>query len=122
MPTGPIQPDKQPRLGREDRPGAGGRVLRPGRSARGRDRKSGTNALIILTLAFTGLRFGELPALKVRGFDPNCKRLNVVESVTEVGGELVWTTLKTHQTRSVAVPSQLAAALEERWRGKQLTI
>jgi integrase len=53
----------------------------------------------ILTLAFTGLRFGELAALKVRRFDEQRKRLNVVESVTEVGSELVWTTPKTHQKK-----------------------
>ena len=70
--------------------------------------------LTILTLAFTGLRFGELAALKVRRFDAGRKRLNIMESVTEVGSELVWTTPKTHQTRSVPVPAQLAAMLEER--------
>jgi integrase len=80
---------------------------------------AGPNGLMILTLAFTGLRFGELAALKVRRFDAERKRLNVVESVPEVGSELVWTTPKTHQTRSVPVPGQLAAALEGRCRGKQ---
>jgi integrase len=74
--------------------------------------------LTILTLAFTGLRFGELAALKVRRFDHARRRLNVVESVTEVGSELVWTTPKTHQTRSVPVPAQLAEMLEERCQGK----
>jgi integrase len=69
--------------------------------------------LTILTLAFTGLRFGELAALKVRRFDATRKRLNIVESVTEVGSELVWTTPKTHQTRSVPVPAQLAVMLTE---------
>jgi len=38
------------------------------------------------------MRFGELAALKVRRFDAERKQLNVVESVTEVGSELVWTT------------------------------
>jgi integrase len=80
---------------------------------------AGPDELTILTLAFTGLRFGELAALKVRRFDAGRKRLNVVESVTEVGSELVWTPPKTHQTRSVPVPRQLAAVLEERCRGKQ---
>ena len=75
--------------------------------------------LTILTLAFTGLRFGELAALKVRRFDVARKRMNIMESVTEVGSTLVWTTPKTHQTRSVPVPSQLAAMLEERCEGKQ---
>jgi integrase len=80
---------------------------------------AGPQRLTILTLAFTGLRFGELAALKVRRFDADRKRLNVVESVTEVGSTLVWTTPKTHQTRSVPIPGQLAAALEEHCEGKQ---
>ena len=80
---------------------------------------AGPHELTILSLAFTGLRFGELAALKVRRFDPERRRLNVVESVTEVGSELAWTTPKTHQTRSVPVPVQLAVAIEERCRGKQ---
>jgi integrase len=75
--------------------------------------------LTILTLAFTGLRFGELAALKVRRFDPVRRRLNVLESVTEVGSRLVWTTPKTHQARSVPIPAQIAALLEDRCRGKQ---
>jgi len=70
-----------------------------------------------LTLAFTGLRFGELAALKVRRFDAARKRLNIVESVTEVGSELVWTMPKTHQTRSVPVPAQLAVMLTEKCFG-----
>jgi integrase len=75
--------------------------------------------LMILTLAFTGLRFGELAALKVRRFDPVRRRLNVLESVTEVGSRLVWTTPKTHQARSVPVPAQIALDIEERCSGKQ---
>ncbi len=80
---------------------------------------AGSYELMILTLAFTGLRFGELAALKVGRFDPFRKRLNVVESVPEVGSQLVWTTPKTHQARSVPVPGQIAVAIEEQCRGKQ---
>ncbi len=79
---------------------------------------AGPYELMILTLAFTGLRFGELAALKVRRFDPVRRRLNVLESVTEVGSQLVWTTPKTHQARSVPVPAQIALAVEERCGGK----
>jgi hypothetical protein len=73
--------------------------------------------LTILTLAFTGLRFGELAALKVRRFDAQRKRLDVVESVTESEAKLVWTTPKTHQrqTGSDAVP-QLAQE-KSSWSG-----
>lgn len=69
---------------------------------------AGPNELTILTLSFTGLRFGELAALKVRRFDVKRRRLNVVESVTEVGSELVWTTPK---------PTRLAPCLsQDSWR------
>ena len=44
--------------------------------------------------------------------------MNVVGSVTEVGSQLVWTTPKTHQTRSVPVPAQIALAIEDSCRGK----
>jgi integrase len=79
---------------------------------------AGPYELMILTLAFTGLRFGELAALKVGRFDPVRKRLSVAESVTEVGSQLVWTTPKTHQTRSVPVPGQIAMAIEDSCMGK----
>jgi integrase len=74
--------------------------------------------LPVLTLAFTGLRFGELAGLKVRRFDPVRRRLTVSESVTEVGGRLTWSTPKTHQTRSVPVPRTLATRIEELVRGR----
>lgn len=65
------------------------------------------NGLPILVLAFTGLRFGELAALRVRRVDLVRGRLQVAESVTEVHGRLEWTTPKSHQTRSVPVPRTL---------------
>jgi integrase len=60
--------------------------------------------LIVLTLAYTGLRFGELAALRVRRVDLMRRRLEVAESVTEVNGLAVFGTPKTHQRRSVPVP------------------
>jgi integrase len=74
--------------------------------------------LPVLTLAFTGLRFGELAGLKVKRFDPLRRRLTVSESVTEVGGRLTWSTPKTHQTRSVPVPPTLATRIEELVKGR----
>jgi integrase len=81
-------------------------------------RASKPQDLPVLTLAFTGLRFGELAGLKVRRFDPVRRRLTVSESVTEVGGRLTWSTPKTHQTRSVPVPRTLATRIEELVRGR----
>ena len=48
------------------------------------------NALVIQLLAYTGLRWGELAALKVESVDLMRRRLQVDTSVAEVGGRLVW--------------------------------
>lgn len=71
-------------------------------------RAAGGDELCVLTLAFTGLRFGELAALKVKRFDADRRRLQVAESCTEVSGKIVWSTPKTHQSRSVPVAGPLA--------------
>lgn len=68
---------------------------------------AGPNGLQILVLGLTGLRFGEFAALRVRRVDPERSRLTIAESVSVVGSQMVWTTPKTHRTRSVPVPPQL---------------
>jgi integrase len=74
--------------------------------------------LIVLTLAYTGLRFGELAALRVRRVDLMRRRLEVAESVTEVNGLAVFGTPKTHQRRSVPVPRFLVDDLATLLAGK----
>ena len=82
---------------------------------------AGDHGLAIQVLAYTGLRFGELAALRVRHVDLGKRRLQVVEGVTEVRGHAVFGSPKTHAARSVAVPSfilqQIATRLEgaPRW-------
>lgn len=63
--------------------------------------------LLILTLAYTGLRFGEAAALRRESIDLDKRRLRVRASVTEVGGELVWSTPKSGIERLVPVPQFL---------------
>ena len=58
-------------------------------------------------LAYTGLRWGEMVALRVQDFDMLRRRVNVSRSVTESGG-LVWSTPKTWERRSVPFPASLA--------------
>jgi integrase len=60
--------------------------------------------LIVRLLAYTGLRWGELAALRVRHVDLDRRRLVVAESVTEVNGRAVFGTPKSHQRRSVPLP------------------
>jgi len=68
---------------------------------------SGEYRLVVLILAYCGLRYGELAALRVGRVDLLRRRLDIAESVTEVGGRLVTGTPKTHQQRSVPVPRSL---------------
>jgi len=80
---------------------------------------AGANSLGILMLAFTGLRFGEFAALKVKRVDLPRRRLTVAESVSEVGGVATWTTPKTHQTRSVPFPPSLCDPIAALCQGRQ---
>lgn len=74
--------------------------------------------LIVLTLAYTGLRFGELAALRAGRVDLMRRRLDVAQSVTEVNGLAVFGTPKTHQQRSVPVPRFLVDDLTSLLAGK----
>ncbi|HET8766745.1 MAG TPA: site-specific integrase [Pedococcus sp.] len=82
-------------------------------------RASGSGGLAICVLAFTGIRFGELTALRVVRVDLARRRLHIAESASEIGGRLVWSTTKNHQTRSVPVPPGLVPMLEEAVAGKE---
>jgi integrase len=46
--------------------------------------------LVILFLAYTGVRFGEMAALRVRRLDVLARRVEISESVTSVNGALTW--------------------------------
>lgn len=59
---------------------------------------------LVLVMAWAGLRWGEVVALRWRNVDLKRGRLNINEAVTEVGGRLIWGTPKTHEVRSVPVP------------------
>lgn len=78
---------------------------------------AGDDRLIILVLAYCGLRFGELVALRTRNVDPSRRRLFIEESATEVDGVMVFGTPKTHQRRQVPIPrslvEDLAVAIED---------
>lgn len=89
--------------------------------------------VLILVLAFCGLRWGEVAGLKVKRLDLLRRRLVVAETLSEISGHLVWGTPKNHQARSVPIPSFLADTLAEvmhdaypddlvftTWRGKPL--
>ena len=69
-------------------------------------------------LALTGLRFGELAGLRVKRVDVARRRLVIAEGLSEVGGRVVWSSPKTHRTRSVPVPRSLMSGLIDLCAGK----
>jgi integrase len=68
------------------------------------------DATLIRFLAYTGVRWGEMAALRVQDCDMLRRRVNVSRAVTESGG-LVWSTPKNHERRSVPFPAALADGL-----------
>lgn len=74
--------------------------------------------LMVLLLGLTGLRYGELCAMRVKRVDLMRRRLEVAESASEIGGVLTFGTPKTHQRRSVPVPRLLVDALAVQVAGK----
>lgn len=75
------------------------------------------NPEVVRFLSYTGLRWGEMAALRVQDFDMLRRRVNVSRSVTESGG-LVWSTPKSWERRSVPFPAVLADELSALMVGK----
>jgi len=77
-----------------------------------------SNPEVVRFLAYTGLRWGEMAALKVADFDMLRRRVNVVQAVAEVDGKLVWSSAKNHERRSVPFPPFLVSELAALMVGK----
>ena len=76
--------------------------------------KAGEHGDLVLTLAYTGLRWGEAVALRWDAVDLGAGRFTVDKSVTQNGTTLVEGTPKTGDARSVPVPRFLVERLRER--------
>jgi integrase len=69
---------------------------------------------LILSAAYTGLRWGELAGLKAKRLSLAERRLTVAESLAEVGGHLSFKAPKTAASqRTVALPASLVAVLRD---------
>ena len=74
----------------------------------------------MLVLAYTGLRWGELAALRVGRVDLLRRRIHVAESVTEVeNGRLDWGLPKSHERRWVPLPRFLVDELAGHLAGRE---
>ena len=75
----------------------------------------GAQGDVVLFLAYTGLRFGELTGLNVEDVDLGARRVRVRRSMTQVGGKLVEGNPKSEAgRRSVPIPERLMPALKAR--------
>lgn len=78
--------------------------------------------IAVYVLAYCGLRWSELAALRVGAVDLMRRRLDIAEAVTEVnGGRLAWGTPKSHERRSVPIPRFLADELAQHLAGRDET-
>lgn len=77
------------------------------------------HAPVVYVAAYTGLRWGELSALRVRDLDLERRRLSVNENAVLVGTELHVGSPKTHELRSVGFPNFLAEPLKTLAAGKE---
>ena len=67
--------------------------------------------VLVLLLGYTGLRWGEATALRVRDVDLGRRRIDVRRAFSDVGGHIVLGTPKSHQSRTVPIPRFLAREL-----------
>ncbi len=76
---------------------------------------------IVLAMAYLGLRWSELAALRVADVDLVRRRVHVVERATEVDGRLDVSQPKSKASnRYIGIPAMVADLLEQRVHGKQL--
>jgi len=72
---------------------------------------AGKDRVLVLVLAYCGLRFGEAATLRVADLDLLRRRIRVERSVTDINGQMVTTTPKMHMRREVPLPRFLAREL-----------
>nr|WP_196830661.1 site-specific integrase [Frigoribacterium sp. CG_9.8] len=80
--------------------------------------RCGQSADIVLFLAYTGVRWGEMAALKADRVDISRRRVEIAEAVSEPRGLITWVTPKSHERRSVPFPEFLTPRLRLRCEGK----
>lgn len=83
------------------------------RTAAAEETQTGTG-MIVETLAWVGMRWGELVALRRSRIHILRRRIEIAESATELGSGLVWGVPKTHERRVVTMPAFLAERFAER--------
>ena len=82
--------------------------------------ESGAHRTLILTLAYTGIRWGEAVGLRANSLDLERRRLLVRANAVNVAGKIIPGTPKSHESRSVPFPDFLTELLLELCEGKAM--
>ncbi|QBS42857.1 hypothetical protein DMB37_24925 [Nocardia sp. CS682] len=86
--------------------------------SRAAGRMRGEDWLLVMVLAYCGLRFAELAGLQAANVHMLRRRLQIERTITEVDGVLVIKAPKDHQRRSVPFPAFLAKPMAAHLAGK----
>ena len=81
-------------------------------------REAGEHGALVLTLAYTGLRWSEATGLLVRDLDLLRKRITVVRNAVRTGGGVVVGTPKNGKGRTVPIPELLVEPLARQCEGR----
>lgn len=73
---------------------------------------------VVVLLAYTGIRWGELAGLRVRHLDLLRRRISLMDNAVTVGNRVVFGPLKGHRNRTVGIPGFVADMLAQLCRGK----
>ena len=73
--------------------------------------------VMVRFLAYSGLRWGEMVALRRSSVTRNGRRVRVKEAATEISGKLEFGTPKSHQARNVILPAFVSARLASHIEG-----
>ena len=84
------------------------------------DSRAAKQGDVVLILAYTGLRFGELTGLNVEDVDLQARRIRVRRSITQLSGRLIEGPPKSRAgRRSVPIPERLVPILKRRIEGRR---
>ena len=88
-------------------------------TAAGEDSRAAKQGDVVVILAYTGLRFGELTGLNVEDVDLRARRIRVRRSITQLSGRLIEGPPKSRAgRRSVPIPDRLLPILQRHIDGR----
>lgn len=80
--------------------------------------EAGPHRVLVLTLAYCGVRWGEAIALRVRHIDELRKRLMVIDNAVQIGGRHILGDPKDDEPREVPVPAFVLAEIRSQIDGR----